>query len=141
MSGDVLGQALLEMIQCHSRAQPACDDPGLTNPKASAPLLFSPRVKELLALLQNRFDHIILDTAPVFPFSDARLLGQYADGVLLVVRAGVTTQEDAREACKIFMEDDVPVLGTILNDWLPDPARVGYRNYYNYYADQSKPGI
>src|SRR6202035_1523201 len=90
---------------------------GLT--KSETPLFFSPRVPELVALLQARFDCVLFDTAPTLPFPDARLWGKHSDGVVLVVRAGVTTREGAAAACERFLSDGIPVLGTILNDWNP----------------------
>jgi capsular exopolysaccharide synthesis family protein len=103
---------------------------GLTD--SDTPLFFSPRIEELVALLRVRFDCILLDTAPALPFPDARLWGKHADGVVLVVRAGVTTREGASSACERFLSDGIPVLGTILNDWTPaEPsAMYYYRNGY-----------
>jgi Mrp family chromosome partitioning ATPase len=73
----------------------------------------------LVALLQTRFDCILFDTAPALPFPDARLWGKHADGVVLIVRSGVTTREEATAACERFLNDGIAVLGTILNDWSP----------------------
>jgi Mrp family chromosome partitioning ATPase len=103
---------------------------GLT--ESETPLFFSPRMEELVAMLRVRFDCVLLDTAPALPFPDARLWGKHADGVVLVVRAGVTTREGASAACERFLSDGIPVLGTILNDWTPeDPSSaVYYRSGY-----------
>jgi capsular exopolysaccharide synthesis family protein len=102
-----------------------------------AALLFSPRVNELLSLLQKEFDCVLLDTPPVLPFPDARLWGKYADGVVLVVRAGITTKDGARSACDRFLEDGVPVLGTILNDWTPSGGSSRYKYYsHDYHTSQ-----
>jgi capsular exopolysaccharide synthesis family protein len=90
---------------------------GLT--ESETPLFFSDRVAGLVALLRTRFDCILFDTAPALPFPDARLWGRHSDGVVLVVRAGVTTREGASVACERLLADGIPVLGTILNDWNP----------------------
>jgi capsular exopolysaccharide synthesis family protein len=101
---------------------------------APAALFFSPRVKELIKRLRNQFDVILLDTAPVLLFPDARLWGKQSDGVVLVVRAGVTTREGASSACQRFAEDGVAVLGTILNDWTPAEGSEGHYYYQSYGA-------
>ena len=101
---------------------------GLT--ESIIPLFFSPRVAELVALLQTRFDCVLLDTAPSLPFPDARLWGRHSDGVVLVVRSGMTTREGAAAACERFLSDGIPVLGTILNDWTPKNG--SNQVYYSY---------
>ncbi len=103
---------------------------GLT--ESPNPLFFSPRVAELIPLLRTRFDCVLIDTAPALPFPDSRLWGRHSDGVVLVVRSGVTTREGASTACQRFLADGIPVLGTILNDWTPaDASALGYY-YYGY---------
>src|SRR5262249_7839353 len=84
---------------------------GLTQVDTPATLFFSDRVKELVTALRRRYDFILMDTAPVMPFPDARLLGQRADAIVLVVRSGITTREGAMNACQLFQEDGIPVLG------------------------------
>ena len=48
---------------------------------------------------------------------DARVLGRMADGVVLVVRAGVTTRDSALAAKLRLDEDRTALLGTVLNNW------------------------
>ena len=107
---------------------------GLAEVATPATLFFSPRVKELVTTLRKQFDFILLDTAPVMLFPDARLWGRHSDGVVLVVRAGVTTREGAMSACQRFAEDGVAVLGTILNDWSPAEGPAGQYYYHSYGA-------
>jgi capsular exopolysaccharide synthesis family protein len=109
---------------------------GLT--KCDTPLFFSPRVAELVTLLQSRFDCVLFDTAPALPFPDARLWGRHADGVVLVVRAGVTTRVGAAAACERFLHDGIPVLGTILNDWNPESSSELPYYYKSYQSTGSR---
>jgi polysaccharide biosynthesis transport protein len=105
---------------------------GLNATENPAILFFSPKVGELVSLLQGSFDCVLLDTAPAIQFPDARLWGRHSDGVVLVVRAGVTTREGASLACERFLSDGIPVLGTILNDWTP-PDSSAHAFYYSHY--------
>ena len=107
---------------------------GLTD--SETPLFFSDRIPDFVATLRSRFDCILFDTAPTLPFPDARLWGRHSDGVVLVVRAGVTTREGAAAACEKFLSDGIPVLGTILNDWNPGDSSV--RAYYNHGYEKSR---
>jgi Mrp family chromosome partitioning ATPase len=99
-------------------------------------------VHELVAHLQTQFDCVILDTAPTLPFPDARLLGKYSDGVVLIVRCGITTRATASTACQRFLDDGIPVLGTILNDWAPRVSGAQDRYLYGYglYGNKAKIG-
>ncbi|MGY6552434.1 MAG: GumC family protein [Erythrobacter sp.] len=60
---------------------------GPTPPNPSV-LLESPRIAELLAVLQTQFDHVIIDCPPVQGFADALILGSASTGVVVVVESG-----------------------------------------------------
>jgi capsular exopolysaccharide synthesis family protein len=121
-------------------ADPICETsvPGLfllpsgTKTDQVATRLHSPRLAELLGRYRSEFDLILIDTPPVLPFADARLFGRVADAVVLVVRSGHTTRELAQAARARFVEDGLPVLGTILNDW--DGKQSAYEYGKNAYA-------
>ncbi len=53
-------------------------------------LLLDDRLNDLFKHLENIFDYIIVDTAPVDPVADAYLLTEYCDMTLFVVRHGYT---------------------------------------------------
>ena len=88
---------------------------------SASQLLYSPRTSELLARLRQEFDAVLIDTPPMQPVADARVLSRLTDGVILVIRAGRTHRDAAAAAVQRFREDGTPVLGAILNDW--DPRR------------------
>src|ERR1700692_1934893 len=63
----------------------------------SAPeLLSNGRLKLLLQRVEPLFDWIILDSSPVIPVSDATLVANFCDGILMVVRSNVTPSDMAR---------------------------------------------
>jgi Mrp family chromosome partitioning ATPase len=68
--------------------------------------------------------------------ADARVVGRLADGVILVIRAGKTSQDAAISAVQRFNEDRTRVLGTVLNDWNPKDGAEGstyrYTRSYHY---------
>jgi len=101
-------------------------------------LLHSPRLGELIRALRCEFDTVIIDTPPMLHLADARVLGQYCDGVILVVRAGKTTRDAALAAMGRFREDGTPVLGTVLNDWDPSKGGSGYGDYKGYKSYTAK---
>ena len=82
-------------------------------------MLFSRRIRELFARLRNEYDYVLIDTAPTLQFSDARLLGQLSDGVILIVRSGVSSRDNVQLTARRIAEDGIPIVGTILNHWQP----------------------
>jgi polysaccharide biosynthesis transport protein len=95
-------------------------------------LLHSERLPELLALLRKEFDTILIDTPPMVNIPDARVLARQADGVILILRSALTTRDAALLAKQRFVDDGIPLMGTILNNWNPNTPGYGY--YRNYYA-------
>ena len=73
------------------------------------------RLRSRMAELRSAFDHVLIDTPPVQSYSDAVLLGQLADGVVLVVGSNSTRREPARIAKESFEAAKIPILGAVLN--------------------------
>ncbi len=88
-------------------------------------------ITRLLDRLALEFDAVLIDTPPMLHMADARILAAQSDGVILVLRAGLTSRDQASTACDLFENDQVPLVGTILNDF--NPAREGQSGYYQSY--------
>jgi polysaccharide biosynthesis transport protein len=99
----------------------------------SGDLLHSNRLSKLLRRFRQEFDTVIIDTPPMGQIPDARILGRLADGVVLLVRAGVTSRDMAQTALDRLAQDGTPVFGTILNHWTPQRRQVS--GYYQYYQN------
>jgi capsular exopolysaccharide synthesis family protein len=97
-------------------------------------MIHSDRFGALLERLRAEFDYVFVDTPPVLLVSDARVIGQRSDGVILVLRSGETKQADALQVVRRLKEDGTRILGTVLNQWTPPGAgRRYYKRYYEYY--------
>jgi capsular exopolysaccharide synthesis family protein len=70
-------------------------------------------MRELIAQLRRSFDWIVIDTPPAVQFSDAPVIADLCDGVLLVLRAGATPVQLARRALQLFKGQSI--VGTVLN--------------------------
>ncbi|HEV2201977.1 MAG TPA: polysaccharide biosynthesis tyrosine autokinase [Bryobacteraceae bacterium] len=98
------------------------------------PLLYSSDLNSLLQRFRREFDLVLIDTPPMMLYADVRVLGRMSDGVVMVVRANTKGPEELRDAYLKFMQDQTPVLGTILNDWKMDPSQSrAYSRYHNHY--------
>ena len=61
-----------------------------TLPDGPSELLSNGRIKDILSYLDNVFDFVIIDSAPVFAVTDTHLLSDYCDATLYVVRHNYT---------------------------------------------------
>ena len=91
-----------------------------------AELVGSGRMKVLLTRVEPMFDWIIIDSPPSVLVSDAGLLANYCDGVLLVVRSNSTPVDAAKRARKEFAERNV--VGVVLNGISSEESP--YSQYY-----------
>lgn len=98
------------------------DDVGLdfiprgTIPPNPAELLATTRMQALLEHLEGEYDTVIFDAPPLNVVTDAAVLGARTDGVLVVVRAGVTDRSALRFALHQLSAVRARVLGCVLND-------------------------
>jgi capsular exopolysaccharide synthesis family protein len=114
--------------------------PGGTRSARPAALLRSPQLRALLSLAAREYDAVIIDSPPVNLVTDATILAEAVDGVIVVARAGATAQEALDFTMRQLRLVDAPVLGTVLNDI--DPQRdggydetyryLGFKDYYTY---------
>jgi capsular exopolysaccharide synthesis family protein len=92
-------------------------------PRNPSELLGSGRIKDLLAALKPEFTHILCDSPPVNPYTDAAVLGAQLDGVVLVVRIGRTPREQVERARHGLQRAGANVIGVFLTDVPPADKR------------------
>ena len=68
----------------------------------------------MLAEMRERYDYVLVDTPPIVPVADGRVLSRSADGVLMVVRAGATQRPALDRAVGAFEPNQV--VGIVLNE-------------------------
>ena len=93
-------------------------------------LIGNGRLKGLLHRVAPFFDWIVIDSPPCIALSDASLLADLTDGVLMVVRSGKTPFDIAQKASQLFR--DRHLLGVVLNQ---SPPRAAYNAYYYHPAE------
>jgi len=106
-----------------------CFIPGGNEVSNPSELLLGERMRHLLDVVTPMFDFVILDSPPATPVHDPSVLADLCDGVLFVVRAGVTDFEVAEKAVAEFREKNL--LGVVLNAAGQETA---YRQQYNHYT-------
>jgi len=69
----------------------------------------------LLSRLEREYEAVIVDTTPVIPISDARIVARHADATLLVARAGFALRRQLRTAVERLALISVKPTAAILN--------------------------
>lgn len=88
-------------------------------PRNPSELLGSGRIKDLMAVLKTDFTHILCDTPPLNPYTDAAVLGAQLDGVILVVRMGRTPRDQVERAKLNLQRAGANLAGAFLTDVAP----------------------
>lgn len=77
---------------------------------------------------RRSYDVVLLDSAPVLPVADARILTRHADGTVLLVRGGQTHRSDAFQALRDLANAGGALWGTVFLGSMR-------RNQYGYAGD------
>lgn len=110
-------------------------------PPNPAELLGSDSMAELWKQLSSRYQHIIIDSPPVLLVTDATILSNLADGVILVAESGKTPRAALLRTRRILDDAGARILGVALNKL--DQRHGGYYDYgyyrygYRHYGEYS----
>ena len=97
-------------------------------PPNPSEILSSERLLELIESSAERYDYILVDTPPVNVVTDACVVANLLDGVLLLVREGRANKDDVRQAINNLQLTGANVLGYILNG-----VTANTKKYYTAY--------
>jgi protein-tyrosine kinase len=103
-------------------------------PPAPYEVLKSPRLGDLLGEARRQYDYVIVDTPPLAPVQDCRVIGRWMDGFLLVVAANRTPRQLVEEAVTTL--DRAKIIGFVFNR----DARSLSRRYFGYYRGYKAVG-
>ncbi len=95
-------------------------------------LLYSDRLGAMFKKLRTQYDYIFIDCPPVEIVADARILEQYADRAIFVVRAGLLERSMLKELQKLYNEKTHKNLAIILNGTESSGGRYGHKYGYRY---------
>jgi capsular exopolysaccharide synthesis family protein len=95
-------------------------------------LLELPDFAALITALRERYDLVILDSAPVGLVADAIHIGAACDGAVLVARYRKASRRALRAAAHQLENGAVRVVGCIINDLDPRSPPYGFYRSYGY---------
>lgn len=104
-------------------------------PPNPAELLGSKIMKYFIEVISEQFDVVIFDTPPIIAVTDAAILAQVVDGVILVLASGKVYKEHAKRAKELLDQVGAKILGAVLNKVEMKASEY----YYNYYGGLDKP--
>lgn len=105
----------------------------------SSEILSSEFVPKLLAYLKEKYDYVIIDSAPVGLLGDGKILARYCDGVIIVVRQDRIRSSTILRNIEKLADENIEIYGGVLNDTKRHFGYYGYYNkYYNYRYHYSK---
>ena len=108
-----------------------------TLPPNPAEIIGSNTMENFLDECKINFDYIILDTPPILPVTDSKLLAIKADATVLVVRSEISKSKHVSQAFKELEKVNANVIGTILNDVEMRSEKL----YYDYSIKSKKSKI
>lgn len=118
-------------------------------PPNPAELLLDPKMDEMFAWLQQNFDIVLVDTAPVGMVSDAMTLSKYANCTLYLVRQSHTFKKQIALIDEFYVGNKLPKISIVINDVKIKPGygyygygRYGYGygyGYGSYYEEETPP--
>jgi polysaccharide biosynthesis transport protein len=111
--------------------------PSGTIPPNAADLLSAGRMGEVLAWMREAADVVIVDSPPLLPVADTRVLLRLSevDGVIVVGRGGFSRRDRLRAASRVLTASGRRVFGMVLTEMKSSTAS----GYYYYDDEPSQP--
>lgn len=113
-------------------------------PPNPSEIVGSKKIKQLIDVLRKNYQHILIDSPPITAVTDAVLLSQATDSVLLVIRAGSTPKPVIQNGIEQLKNVNAHIMGAILNVIKTGRDSYYYYQYYYYYygddRDKKKSG-
>lgn len=91
------------------------------------------RLRSLFREMRESYDYVVVDAPPVLPFADTASLARLSDGMLLVVRAGMTPRHALAKTLEGI--DRNKLIGFVLNGIAEKSLD---RYYYRYHAEEAE---
>jgi len=102
-----------------------------TPPPNPSALLLSQKMADFIPSMRKKYDLVILDSPPVIMMSDTPAMASVVDGMVLVIKSGVTPRPTVQKAVQQLVQTNATLTGAVLN--CHDIKREGY--YYHYHRD------
>ena len=141
----LVGSAPLSDVVVHTRIENLDLIPCGPIPPNPSEIVGSKKIKQFIDDLRKEYQHILIDSPPITAVTDAVLLSQVADSVLLVIRAGTIPKPVIQNAIEQLRTVGAHIIGGILNGVKAGRDSYYYYQYYYYYygddGSKKKKGV
>jgi capsular exopolysaccharide synthesis family protein len=104
-------------------------------PPNPSELISSHRMVEIIQSLEAQYEVVFLDAPPSLVVTDANVLANHADGVILVIRPSTTKRAAIKHTIEQLAQVKANIVGVVLNGVDVRKTRYSYyRGYYNKYG-------
>ncbi len=103
-------------------------------PPNPSELLHTKKFVAMVERLSEMYDRVLYDSPPVGAVTDALIISNLMDGVVLISKSGQTTKPMLKQSKKMLADVKANILGVVLNDLDLDNKGYGYYYYYYYYS-------
>jgi capsular exopolysaccharide synthesis family protein len=107
-------------------------------PHNPSEMLSNIRFEEFLQVASETFDRVVIDSPPVLPVADAKVIGASVDAVMLVVRIDKSDRKASAVALDGLHSVGANVFGWVAND-MSASRQMGYGGYYGKYYGNGQP--
>jgi capsular exopolysaccharide synthesis family protein len=104
-------------------------------------LLESKKMASLVEQFSKQFDRVIIDSPPLLPTNDPRILTGLGDGVILVASPGTVTSSNSESVKELLRQLEDKVLGVVANKVIPRHEPDSYYYYANEYQSNSEEAL
>ena len=101
-------------------------------------LIASEKTRFLFEELKNKYDYIIIDSAPIGAVTDSYLLFEYADINIFTLRHNFTIKDALKNNLKNIESKNVKNISLLINDVRLKKSNYGYTYASNYYNEKPK---
>lgn len=110
----VEGRATLESCVYRDPLSGAMILPITRTETAGKDVFFAHDLGRVFDMLRGHFDIILVDTAPLLPLAEPRVVASHADAIVLLTHWHKTSQSAMQDAAKLIRTLDVPIAGVAL---------------------------
>jgi capsular exopolysaccharide synthesis family protein len=130
LTSALVGEATLDEVAKPTIVPNLWSVPSGHLPPNPADLLQSDRFRKFIEQLGERFDRVVIDSAPLVAVTDSAIISTVVDGTVFVVRAFQTGKHVSAQGLRALRDVEAPIVGAVLN--AVNLRRHEY-NYYHYY--------
>jgi succinoglycan biosynthesis transport protein ExoP len=96
-------------------------------------LLASPRLQQLISMLEENADMVLFDSPPVLPVADTQIMATHTGGVILVIDSSKTHRSAGLRAKSEIERVGGRIIGPVLNSYDPESSPYYQDPSFNYY--------